>query len=169
MNAALSTMITSPSWFRGRKIPSNRSFSSWQHLKLSVLWMKWAEKEIALGAPLARFQYDASDKDDNGKKIVTNSIQMVITILMIPKPLDFERAFLISEYHSNWNFWKYYIWWYSCWERWSWWWRYWGQVCLHEERQSVSAQLQQISQLAAAAVSLFRLLFLMKMIQSAHI
>ena len=30
--------------------------------------MKWVEKEIALGAPLARFQYDASDKDDNGKK-----------------------------------------------------------------------------------------------------
>ena len=50
---------------------------------------------------MARFQYDASDKDDNGKKIVTNSIQMVITILMIPKPLDFERAFLISENHSN--------------------------------------------------------------------
>ena len=29
--------------------------------------MKWVEKEIALGAPLTRFQYDASDKDDNGK------------------------------------------------------------------------------------------------------
>ena len=69
MNAALSTMITSPSWFRGRKIPSNRCFSSWQRLKLSVLWMKWVEKEIALGAPLTRFQYDASDKDDNGKKL----------------------------------------------------------------------------------------------------
>ena len=62
--------------------------------------MKWVEKEIALGAPLARFQYDASDKNDNGKKCdqLHSDGDYNIDDSKTPR---FWTTLFISEYNSN--------------------------------------------------------------------